>query len=438
LEVKNNIISSLLKSNRKLYILEQQIQEYKKVITLENTNILIKDDTKKKFLDYSQNVFQIDELIYEKKESIKLIREELNPLGLPTHNLYVFGLRGSGKSTLIRREVLKVEGPKIVAYVNCKLHAVARKVYEVVVWQFQNKEPRFFIENADEINKRKLEGYDLMRFFITKIGKPVFLIIDEFENIVLKADIASKNFSYKLIRLAEEIDDTNYQYTLIFLTNKMGLRRQLADDVRGATNPMILLPAYDAPDIVNILQKRRDYCLKPDVVDDYSIRLIAKLVVNEYDRDARQAIMILYKAVRIAFNKGLNKITHEIISEAHERMKEDELDRQLSALELHSRILLASIIKLIEEQNGITEFIFSNAIIKYAEFCDKHKIEKVSDRQLMNYLYDHFTAYDLVATTPSKEGKHKIFVFKSDVNMIKEKITPHIPKGEGETKRGEK
>jgi Cdc6-like AAA superfamily ATPase len=402
-----------------------------------NNTSLLKTSEKSKYLDARINIFAIDELVYEKKESVEIIRNELESTD-PTNNINIFGLQGSGKSTLVTREINKLSGDNIVIYINCRDHDNAKELYELINFNFKQLEPGFFDDLSNLFLQRKvkhMKGYELMKYFIQNIKKPVYIILDEIENIIQKKDRASQNFNYRMVRgiastTPEEVSastaNTDYNYTVVFMTNKMDLKKELEEDVKGSTNPVVVLPTYDAPDIFEILRKRADFCLKEGVVDDEVLLTISRITKQEHDSDARQAIILLAQSIRIAQQKHANKLVIEDVYIALEKMKKEELDKELGVLDQQKRIFLLSIILVIEDQFGIPEFLFHDVCIKYDAYCAQYGItDTVGWKQLSNYLTGFITC-DLVKIK-DPNAKNKTYIFKQDVNEIKSRIAPHLP-----------
>lgn len=402
-----------------------------------NNNFLLKSLEKSKYLDARVNIFAIDELVYEKKESIEIIKNELEGIG-PTNNINIFALKGSGKTTLVTREINKIPGDNIVIYINCRDHDNAKDIYELINFNFKHLEPGFFDDLNNLFLQRKvkhMKGYELMKYFIHNIKKPVYIILDEIENIIQKKDRASQNFNYRMVRgiasttpeeVTASITTTDYNYTVIFMTNKMDLKKELEDDVKGSTNPVVVLPTYDAPDIFEILKKRAEFCLKDGAVEDEVLLTIARITKQEHDSDARQAIILLSQSIKIAQQKHSEKLTIEDVYVALEKMKKEELDKELSVLDQQKRIFLLSIILTIDDQFGIPEFLFHDVCVKYDAYCAQYGItDTVGWKQLGNYLTSFITCDLIKIKDPN--AKNKTFIFKQDVHEIKSRIAQHLP-----------
>lgn len=391
---------------------------------------IIQSNEKQRYLDARVNIFDIDELVYEKKESIDAIKSELSSPG-PTHNLCVFGMPGSGKSTLVTREINRVAGKEHIAiYINCKDHDNANDIYNIINFEFKKNDPGFFDDLNTQVLQKKqkhMKGYELMKHFIINSKRKIFVVLDEIENILQKRDRASQNFSYRMIRgISEGVRHVNYNYTVVFMTNKMDIKRELANDVRGSTNPVIVLPMYDAPDIYNILKKRTDYCLIENTIEDDALLTISKIAKQDHDSDARQAIILLSQCIRIAQQGSMDAITIETVYKAHDKVKKDELDKELASLDQQRRIFLMAILLKIEQQLGITEFTLHDVAEMYDAYCDQHQItDKVGWKQLSNYLASFITCGLVSIKDPS--SKNKTYIFKENTTEIKSRISKHLP-----------
>jgi Cdc6-like AAA superfamily ATPase len=397
-------------------------------MTEKTDEVLLQSVDKSKYLDVGQIITDIPELVYERTATMQALARELHGFG-PSHNMYVYGVRGSGKSTLTKRAIEKSAGEKTIIYVNCRLRDTAKKVYENILYEFQHTDPTFFLYNDNQKFKMLKDEYDLLAFYMTHTKKPIFIILDEFDIIALKSDVSSQNFLYKFLRMPEEADNSDYKYTVCLLTNKMDIKKSLPGDVSDFLNPTIILPAYDAPDIFEIIRKRVNYCMKPGVITDEACRLISKYTVQYYLSDARKAIILLGKAIKIADDRHAPQITTAIIADAHLEVQDEELEREVKALDDNVKIYLYSILSLIEEQGNVPAFTLQNSYEKYIEFCDNTGIEQVSYKQVTNYMYDDIMPNDLVTVIPDRtDARKKVFQFIKDVKAIKNILIPYIPK----------
>lgn len=387
--------------------------------TLSKTKI-IKNQT---YLHPDRDITHIEELIYYREGTADKLRESL--LNDAIGNIWIWGKQGTGKTTITKKitEDLQVPG-KIVIYIPCNVLRKESKMITNILDNMRQKEPYFF-ERYRDIMKQK-EGYDGIAHFIKNVGRPIFLVIDEIDQVLPKKEQRERQDPiHSLIRISHLVGEAKYK--VIFLTNKTDIQVELTKDVMSSFGEKINFGNYQAPDLQAILLKRAEYCLEKNTYDIYNINLMSKYGTQNYDGDARRTILLLRLSAEIAEKKKLKKINFDIIEEAHKEAERRLLSRDILELSPHEKIFLKAIVDVIYDFKGqeisgtfigTPEFTPEEAMNRYKEICKVRNWKPQDDRNLYNHLKAlliYKIIYDTKKIQSIGKANYKLYGFKYDV-----------------------
>jgi archaeal cell division control protein 6 len=263
------------------------------------TNSLFKDE----------NIFDISyfpENVFSRDKQIKEIKYLLEPLthNKKTQNIIISGPPGTGK-TLVTNYVLShlVEYSSKVKYKY--LNAISDNSKHSILYKIATMFDIFLPRRGlavDEILDKIKEGLSKSSFL------PV-VVIDEIDQ--LTKDGCS-SLLYDLSRVVEN----NKSFCLILITNNIDFFLNL--DQRTQSSLFlnnITFPKYTPLELKAILSDRVKYGFIDNVISEDLLGYVCGFAAKR-GGDARVGIDFLYKSVKLCEQKGLLKITKEILLEA--------------------------------------------------------------------------------------------------------------------------
>jgi len=288
------------------------------------------------------------ENIYHRNQEINTIASIVAPAlkgGKPS-NIFIYGLTGTGK-TLVSRyvaeelEKMSQQGtvPIKILYVNCKMKKISDTEYRLIA------------------ELTRLLGYELpatglpteyvyQTFFNILDSKKwiVIIILDEIDALVSKI---GDNFLYNLTRINQEVKQA--KMSIIGITNDLHFIDNLDPRVRSSLREEeILFPPYNATQLLDILKQRAEHAFHQGVVSEEVIPKCAALAAQEHG-DARRALDLLRVAGEIAERLNEPKVLEKHVDMAQEKIDYDRITESTKSLPKQTKIVLWSIIKLIEE-----------------------------------------------------------------------------------------
>jgi len=108
-------------------------------------------------------------------------------------------------------------------------------------------------------------------------------------------------------------------------------------------------PSYNTDDIYHILNDRIDLAFTPNSIDEETIIECAKNSAKT-GGDIRKTLNVLHTAAKMAEGEGLEKITVSHIKKADAKVQNDDIISSVVTLPLHHKIVLLSVIKLMNNK----------------------------------------------------------------------------------------
>ncbi|MFC6838390.1 Cdc6/Cdc18 family protein [Halomarina ordinaria] len=289
----------------------------------------------------------------------------LEPLasGEPSDPAILLGPSGAGKTCIsqftleqLRQAVLDIE----VQYVNCwQNYSEYRVLYRVLEGLGKTIDIHRQSTPRDELLER-LRQYD---------GPPCVVILDEADQ------LEDKRMLYHLHSLP--------QFTLVLIANEEAEIFASADErvtSRFVGAERIQFDRYSVPELIAIMDARVRWGLQPDVVGEGTLRTIADVAAG----DARAALSILRNAARHADQKGVERITPDLLEAAIPDARLEVRRKNVDTLTPHQRTLY----ELIEETGTI------DPAALYEEYRSRVENPK-ADRTVRNYL-QKLARYNLI------------------------------------------
>lgn len=289
-------------------------------------------------------------------ENIQHRNQEINTLaaivapslkGSRPSNIFIYGLTGTGKtlvSKYVGEELEKIskQGNNFVKilYVNCKMKKISDTEYRLVA-----ELTRLL---GQELPTTGLPTEYIYQTFFNILDSQkwvVILILDEIDALVEKM---GDNFLYNLTRINQELKQA--KLSIIGITNDLHFIETLDPRVKSSLREEeILFSPYNATQLHDILKQRAEIAFIPNVLSEEVIPKCAALAAQEHG-DARRALDLLRVAGELAERMNDDKVTEKHVDMAQEKIDYDRIIEATKSLPKQTKIVLWSIIKLIEEK----------------------------------------------------------------------------------------
>ncbi|WP_254538397.1 Cdc6/Cdc18 family protein [Halomarina litorea] len=289
----------------------------------------------------------------------------LEPLvdGDPSAPAILLGPSGAGKTCIsqytleqLRQAVLDID----VQYVNCwQNYSEYRVLYRLLEGLGKTVDIHRQSTPHDELLER-LRQYD---------GPPCVVILDEADQ------LEDKRMLYHLHSLPK--------FTLVLVANEESEIFSGADDrvtSRFVGAERIQFYRYTVPELIAIMEARVRWGLEREAVGDETLRTVADVAAG----DARAALNILRNAARHAQQKGVERITPDLLEAAIPDARHEVRRKNVDTLTPHQRALF----ELVDERGEVAP---SDLYREYRERVDSPK----ADRTVRNYL-QKLARYNLI------------------------------------------
>lgn len=249
------------------------------------------------------------ERLLHREGEIKEIASALKPVlkNRSADNLLIYGQSGTGKTACIKHILENFEASAV--YVNCWNVRTRHKILSNIL-----------VKMGQVVHSREPTD-ELATKFENLARKKIIVCLDEadqLKDISVLYNLARSNTAVVLI--------ANTEYLLTMLEPRIASSLWLRK---------ISFRKYTATELLDILKERAAYALRPNVIDNNLLRIVAHIAGG----DARVALQTLKNAARAAERKNLDKIAIEEIKEAVKDAKLSKKSYHLAKLNAHERAL---------------------------------------------------------------------------------------------------
>ena len=279
---------------------------------------------------------------------VNLVRPVLSQ-GEPK-NAMIFGKTGTGK-TVVVKYVLKKLNDKMKSehlnissvFINCRaVNTTTRIIFEILDVVAPDIK---FQRGGLPIS----EYYNLLWKELNQKQLSIIIVFDEIDH------LKDYNILYNLSRAGEN-HNINIENSIgvIGISNDLFFGEKIEPRIVSSLSCRdFIFPPYDATQLIKILNDRAEIAFQNDVLDDAVIPVCAAYSAQEHG-DARKALMILENAGEVAERKNEKKVREYHVKEGYEMLNIDCLLEMVKTLPLQSKVILYSIIKLIQNKDRIT------------------------------------------------------------------------------------
>lgn len=225
----------------------------------------------------------------------------------------------------------------------------------------------------------------------------VVIMLDEVDKLV---DTAGDDVLYNLSRLNGDL--ANARVSLMGISNDLRFTDWLDPRVQSSLcEEEIVFPPYDAPQLVDILQRRAEAAFTDGVLGEDVAPLCAAFAAQEHG-DARRALDLLRTAGELAERENTT-VQEAHVRRAHDELEHDRIDDVVRSLPVQSKLVLFAILALetTDEPPSTTGTVFNT----YTQLCDQIDIEPLTQRRVTD-LVSELDMLGLANAVVGSKGRH--------------------------------
>lgn len=311
-----------------------------------------------------------------REEQVQQLGRILAPVlrGFRGSNIFIYGQTGTGKTAVVKYVLNRLLhksseiGTKIDAcYVNCRLAGTDYRIFASLCTSLGVEIPFTGLATNEVLDRFKadLEAQKTL----------IIAVLDEVDALVKKHGDA---LLYALTRINESIK--NSKISIIGISNDLRFKELLDPRVlSGLSEEEVVFRPYSAPELTDILLARAKISFIDGALSSGALNLTAALAAAEHG-DARRAVDLLRVAGELAEREGSHAIREDHVREAQRKIEHDRVSTFLSALPLHSKIIVCSVylMKKIDADSAITGDVYEI----YKELCSQLSVEALTQRRV--------------------------------------------------------
>ncbi|MBP1908592.1 Cdc6/Cdc18 family protein [Methanolobus bombayensis] len=328
-------------------------------------------------------------------------------------NAFIYGKTGAGKTAVVRyvfrilNEITLRENRNVNTIIlNCKqVNSTSHIIFEIIKSIDQDADvPRSGLSIG--------EYYSILWKVINKSQSTIILVFDEIDQ------LKDHNVLYNLSRASENMNIENGLHIgIIGISNDLFFSEKLDPRVISSLNKRdFVFPPYNIEQISLILNDRIELAFEEGVVDKEAVEQCS-IIASQEDGDARKALALLDTAGEITERNSLEKITKEHVLLAHEELNKDCFFEIIESLPVQSKLMLASIVQLIEELND--KVTTGQVEVRYKELAGRNDL-RILGRSSVSRIIAEFDMLGIINAPVRSKGRFgKTRLISIDENMDK-------------------
>jgi len=347
-------------------------------------------------------------------------------------NMLLYGPAGTGKSLIIGAvtqqiiELCQSKGERFgVVDINCQpINTLDQGVYELVQTVAQDVGTDVGVPETGVSTKRK---YRRLYELINEYYDSVIFILDEIDLLIGRRENDEPAYSKLLYQLsrASNTNEIEGRVSVAALTNDPKFMEDIDGRAESSFNPRdVYFPDYDANQLREILQNRRD-AFRQDALKDDVIPLVSAFAAQSHG-DARKAIDLFRGAGDLADERG-----DELVTEAHVRESQEEIDKDRSlklveGLTTQKKISLYATAAVAHHSNRTGSSVPSPVGFKvYQWVTNELDADQMTRETYVKYVKE-LSTYGLISTSRKSRGRgggmYMEFTFTGDPESMMTRI----------------
>jgi cell division control protein 6 len=354
-----------------------------------------------------------EERIVGRDEQLESVVSYLKPAlqGNRPPNMLLYGPAGTGKSLIINAvtqqivDLCKSKGERFgVIAINCQpINTLDQAVYELVQTVATDVAAEIGVPETGVSTQRK---YRRLYELINTHYDSVIFILDEIDLLVGRRENDEPAYSKLLYQLsrASNTDDIEGRVSVAALTNDPRFMEHIDGRAESSFNPRdVYFPDYDANQLCNILDNRRD-AFRPDALRDDVIPLVAAFAAQSHG-DARKAIDLFRGAGDLADERGQATVGEEHVRESQEEIDTDRSLKLIAGLTAQKKISLYATAAVASYSNQSGDSVPSPVGFKlYQWVTDKLNANQMTRETYVKYVKE-LSTYGLISTARKSRGR---------------------------------
>jgi len=228
-------------------------------------------------------------------------------------------------------------------------------------------------------------------------------------------------------------DDYKTVLSVIAISNKLTSMDNLDTSTKSSyTATNLQFPAYQANDLIEILNDRAKLGLVENALDDAVIPDIASRAALD-GGDARLAIHLLKMACEIAGLRNIDLVDIECANIAYKKVNANMIVAPIADISLHEKICLYAITNIVKKWGKANTGIIYK---EYQRLSNKLGYDPLTPRRITQYI-DVFNDLGIINAKQVSRGRHgrtKLVTIPDYIDLIREKIEEDKFLGLGDVK----
>ncbi|MDT3435751.1 orc1/cdc6 family replication initiation protein [Haloarcula sp. 1CSR25-25] len=345
-------------------------------------------------------------------------RAALQPVinGEQPNNIFLYGKTGVGKTAGTRylidhleEDAAKYEDIDLtVKMLNCDGLSSSYQIATRLVNEFRDE-----TSQISTTGYPRATVYDMLWTELDSCGGTIYIVLDEVDH------IEDDSILYQLPRARANDNLSSAKIGIIGISNDFSFRDDLSPKVKSSLcEEEIQFPAYDAKELIQILQQRADVAFHDGVLEDGVIELCAAYGAKDAG-DARQSLDLLMKTGDLARDKDTDTISEELVREARDVLERGRIQEGISGLTQHGHLVVYAVVTL--DQEGKTPARTRDIRPRYTNFAEKAGIDPLVPRRMRDHLGE-LSMLGIISAIERNEGRrggtYREYSLEMDPEMI--------------------
>ncbi len=347
-------------------------------------------------------------------------------------NMLLYGPAGTGKSLIIGAvtkqiiELCQSKGEYFgVVDINCQpINTLDQAVYELVQTVAKDVGTEVGVPETGVSTKRK---YRRLYELINEHYDSVIFILDEIDLLVGRRENDEPAYSKLLYQLsrASNTNEIEGRVSVAALTNDPKFMEDIDGRAESSFNPRdVYFPDYDANQLREILQNRRD-AFRQDALEDDVIPLVAAFAAQSHG-DARKAIDLFRGAGDLADERGDEEVTEDHVRDSQEEIDKDRSLKLVEGLTTQKKISLYATAAVAYYSNRTGSSVPSPVGFKVYQWVTNDLDADQMTRETYVKYVKELSTYGLISTSRKSRGRgggmYMEFTFTGDPEAMMTRI----------------